>query len=175
MFNWGNPDEQDDIEMPDAASLQRQLLAAQYEFNGMIAPTHRDIAGRVPYRSDGMPFTFYSPETKAEDRAFSDMFTNALYAREHLDRSTTEEFANSRPIFPYKRGGAIVNLFTREIHGPEGQTSGIVMNNFMPRNTTDEDIRLANTMAQTYPVAHGLAADQWFWTAPGQDFRHGGN
>ena len=155
----------------DPFTKQTKRLAKEMEVHGMITPKHMTIAGRVPYRADKPPYAIYQKRV-THKKDFKHIFKHYLHAVEHDGRVIADDLVHSRTFHPWKVGGALVGLFTREIHLPDGRRSNILNNSYLPNNTTNKDFEVAHRMAHMVPRERAISADAHYWTAPGQTFRH---
>lgn len=170
------PDEEEEIM---EQTNHDEFLYKQFRQNGMIAQKEYPNTGRLPFTLEKGPFSVFNPRAMTKDGHMENATQYGYDCMINLQRlkriDAEEQIAGNEPMFIDKRGGAIPQLFTREIYNPANprQATSIVDWSWVPRNPTDSDFDRVGRLAKHVPLRPDrFAPDGAFMAAPGQQFRH---
>lgn len=156
----------------------RELFMHQAREGGVVAPNHASVAGRVPFDVNNPPYLIARRDGPSHtENPTENLYSNIANALEHQRLDVEAEAAAARMPVARKRGGAIVTTFTRELSNPADPSmrTGLINWSWMPPNPTDSDYQEAGALVQAIPPNPELfTPDAYYFTAPGQQFRHGG-
>jgi len=174
------------LELSDE-KMESKMLEKPYDFvlheyreRGAIAPTFGATRARVPWNPNMPPYYIardcpYGPNDSPAMHAWLALAN----AQEHARLETALDFQCSRPQFARKRGQAIWQGFTEEITVKDAdprvqsRTTNHVGFQWLPPNPTDSDWNEAALIAKQLPPNPVLfTPDAFYYTAPGQEFRH---
>ena len=166
------------IDGSDVEKMQtpEEFLRKEYKRAGMIAPVNGHVHQRLPWDPANPPYDIWKPSDDEEHKNPSDrMYDYAVAAQEHYRKDYEQQLDAGYEYYIQRRGGAIVNTFTRELHNPNDPSmrTGFINHSWLPPNPQDADYVRAGELARRLPRDPSLfSPDSTFMNAPGLPFRY---
>lgn len=170
------PDEGDETLHDTVFQTPRKFLEKEFAQSGYIVEPGMPVAARVPFNMNQPPSHIWRP---SDPKYFidppKDIYAHVINAREHHRADFEDSIREGYEYFMPKRGGALVQTFTRELHNPAdpSMSTGFINFSWLPPNPQDADFVRAGEMARRLPRDPSLfAPDSTFYNAVGLPFRY---